>query len=198
MAFHEVQFPTDISFGSIGGPEFSTNIIELSSGHERRNINWTYPRERWNVAYGVKELVHLQSLLTFFYVRQGRAHGFRFKNHDDFQASGMELGIGDGSETEFQLIKTYTSGGYTLNRKITKPVSGEVTVYVDSYEIDSGIAIDTTTGIITFDTAPDVDAIVYADFDFDIPVRFDTDHLPVQLASYQAGATDVTILELKI
>ncbi|HEQ98804.1 MAG TPA: TIGR02217 family protein [candidate division Zixibacteria bacterium] len=195
--FHEVQFPTDISYESSGGPEFSTEVIELGSGHERRNQNWTYARQRWNVGYGVREKGQLDSLRAFFYARKGRAYGFRFKDHDDYQATGEELGTGDGSETEFQLIKTYSSGGESYERKITKPVSGTVTIYIDSVEQASGWSVDTTTGIVTFSSPPTSGEVITADFDFDIPVRFESDYLPVNLSSYQARAADVILLELK-
>ena len=40
MSFAEVRFPDDISYGSSGGPEYSTDIVETQSGHEQRNANW--------------------------------------------------------------------------------------------------------------------------------------------------------------
>ena len=196
--FHEVQFPTDISYGSIGGPMFSTEVIMLGSGHEKRNQNWTYPRERWDVAYGVKSKELLDTLIEFFYARRGRATGFRFKNHDDYQGANEELGTGDGDTKTFQLVKIYTSGGETFSRKISKPVSGTVTIYKDSVEQVSGWTVDTETGIITFSSAPTSGEVVTADFQFDIPVRFDTDHLPVNFATYQARSATVPLVEIRI
>jgi uncharacterized protein (TIGR02217 family) len=196
--FHEVRFPTDISYGSEGGPEFSTEVVVLGSGHEQRNINWTYPRERWNVAYGVKTKAILQALLEFFYARQGRAYGFRFKNHDDFEGLAEQIGVGDSSETQFQLVKIYTSGPGALTRKITKPVAGTVTVFKDSVPDVGGWTIDTTTGIVTFNSAPSGGEILTATFEFDVPMRFDTDHLPVNLSTYEARAADVPLVEIRV
>ena len=34
MSFSEVRFPDDISYGSSGGPTFSTDIVENHSGYE--------------------------------------------------------------------------------------------------------------------------------------------------------------------
>ena len=39
MAFREIQFPTKISFGAIGGPGFSTDVVTVRSGREKRNAN---------------------------------------------------------------------------------------------------------------------------------------------------------------
>lgn len=195
-AFHEIRFPTDIAYGSAGGPEFSTDVIELGSGHERRNQNWTYPRERWDVAYGINTQVKLRALIVFFYARRGRAHGFRFKNHDDYRATDQEIGVGDGSTTIFQLVKVYEPGTYEFSRRISKPVTGTVTVYIDSVET-SAFTIDTTTGIVTMDAAPVSGENVTADFDFDVPARFDVDYLPQRLETYEARSAQVSILELK-
>lgn len=199
MAFHEVQFPTDISYGSIGGPEFSTEVVQLGSAYEQRNQNWTYPRERWNVAYGVNTRALLQDLTSFFYSRCGKLHGFRFKNHDDYQVSDVELGEGDGATKTFQLIKIYTDGTETYTRKITKPVSGTVTIYVDDVDTNGvGWTVNTVTGVVTFTIAPGSGEIITADFDFDVPVRFDTDYLPINLEAYLARSADVPIVEIRI
>lgn len=200
-AFHESAiFPTDISHGSRGGPQFSTEVIRLSSGHEKRNVNWTYPLERWQIAYGVRTKSQLLTLLSFFMARKGRAHGFRFYNHDDYQATDVELGSGDGSTDQFQLIKTYTDSSYSLDRKITKPIAGTVSVYLDSVLQSSpaDYSIDTTTGIVDFTTAPSSGEVVTATFQFHVPMRFDTDYLPVDLTSYEARAADVPLVELRI
>lgn len=198
MAFHEVQFPTDISYGSLGGPEFRTEVITLASGFEKRNIQWTYPLERWQVGYGVTTQALLDLLRDFFYVRRGKAYGFRFKSPDDYSVTGQLIGTGDDTEDQFQLIKTYSSGGETLDRKITKPVAGSVSIYLDDV-LEAGLSVDTTTGIVSFDSpAPSAGVLITADFEFDIPVRFDTDYLPVNLSAYLARAADVPVIEVRL
>ena len=122
------------------------------------------------------------------------------KENDREKWSDEELEAGDGAETEFQLVKIYSSGGNDFSRKITKPVSGTVTVYIGSVEQfdPADYTIDLTTGIITFDSAPGSGEVVTATFEFDIPVRFDTDYLPVSFSTYQARAADVPILEIRV
>jgi len=194
-SFDEVRFPVDISYGSNGGPEFSTDVIVLGGGHEQRNQNWQYPLERWNVAYGVKTLEQLQALQTFFYARAGRAIGFRFKSYSDYTAVRQECAEIDA--THFQLMKQYVSGSRTFDRKITKPVAGTVEVYIDSAVQETGWAIDTATGIITFDSPVGSAEVVTADFEFDVPMRFDTDHLPLNLNEYLAGSAEAPLKEIR-
>jgi uncharacterized protein (TIGR02217 family) len=40
---------------------------------------------------------------------------------------------------------------------------------------------------VTFDAAPAADAAITAGFRFDVPVRFDTDRLDINLTSFAAG-----------
>jgi uncharacterized protein (TIGR02217 family) len=199
MTFHDVRFPADISYGSSGGPEYSTDVVVLASGHEQRNINWSNPRARFNVAHGVKTASQLAELIAFFRARQGRAHTFRFKDWSDFQAVNQTLGTGTGSQTTFQMIKSYTSGATTVTRTITNPVNGSAAVYLNGVLQSSGFTINYTTGIITFTSAPGSGVVVKADCDFDLPTRFDTDRLSTRLDDYGVfSLTDIPVIEVRV
>lgn len=199
MAFDEVQFPTDISYGSSGGPEYSTDIVEIASGYEQRNSNWSQARARFNVAHGVKTKAQLDALIAFFRARKGRATGFRFKDWSDYSATNSAIGTGNDSATTFQLKTSYSSGSITESRSITKPVAGSVTIYVDAVEQLSGVSVDTTTGIVTFSSAPAGGEVITADFEFDVPVRFDTDRLSASLDQYGSHSwQDIPIIEVRI
>lgn len=119
-SFHEVRFPIGIGFGSVGGPNFRTEVIELDSGHERRNPQWEAPLEVWNVAHGVKTEEQLKELLTFFYVRHGMTYGFRFKNPIDYIGDEEVCNVIAGGA--YQIFRHYVSGPASLSRKIVKPV----------------------------------------------------------------------------
>lgn len=198
MAFEEVRFPTDISYGASGGPEYSTDIVEIASGYEQRNANWQQSRARYNVAHGVKTKTQLDALIAFFRARKGMANGFRFKDWSDYAVSGGTIGTGDGSTTQFQLTKTYASGSSSESRDINKPVLGSITIYVDSVEQASGVSVDTTTGVCTFDSAPTNGASITADFEFDVPVRFNTDRLSASLDQYGSHSwNDIPLIEIR-
>jgi uncharacterized protein (TIGR02217 family) len=199
MAFVETQFPVDIAYGSGGGPEYSTDIVITQSGYEQRNSNWSEARARYNVAHGVKTQTQLDTLIAFFRARKGRAHGFRFKDWTDYQVTGQVIGTGDGSTSQFQLIKTYVDAGIIETRTITKPVAGSVKLYLDTVEQVSGVSVDTTTGIVTFTTAPTSGVSITADFEFDVPVRFDTDRLSASLDDYGAQSwQNIPLVELRV
>jgi uncharacterized protein (TIGR02217 family) len=196
--FHDVQFPPDISYGASGGPGYSTSVITVASGHERRNSNWQAARGRWNVAHGLKKREQVAQLIAFFRARRGRAYGFRFKDWTDFQGLAQVIGTGNGSLKAFQLVKNYASGGVIESRIITKPVAGTVKVYRNGVLATSGVEIDHGTGVVTFTTAPAAGVIVTADFEFDVPARFDTDQMDLTIETYQLGSWgQIPVIEIR-
>ncbi len=207
MAFHEVRFPDDISRGARGGPERRTQIVELASGDEERNASWASSRRRYDVAYGIRRADDLAAVVAFFEARNGRLHGFRFKDWADYKscqptgspsATDQPLGAGDGATTAFQLVKRYASGAQSWTRTITKPVAGSVTIALGGAPQSSGWSVDTTTGLVTFASAPAAGVAVTAGFAFDVPVRFDTDTLDVTLDVERLGSiTSIPLVEIR-
>jgi uncharacterized protein (TIGR02217 family) len=207
MAFHEVRFLDNISRGARGGPERRTQIVELASGDEERNASWASSRRRYDVAYGIRRADDLASVVSFFEARNGRLHGFRYKDWADYKsalpsqaitATDQQTGTGTGSLQAFQLAKRYTSGPQTWVRTIEKPVAGTVRVALGMVEQLSGWTLDATTGVITFTTAPASGVIVRAGFEFDVPVRFDSDTLDVTLDFERLGSiTSIPLIEIR-
>jgi hypothetical protein len=73
-----------------------------------------------------------------------------------------------------------------------------VKVYLGGVEQLSGWSVDTTTGLVTFSTAPGLGVEVTADFEFDVPVQFITDHMAVIIESYRLHAwQQIPIVELR-
>ena len=146
-------------------------------------------------------------MVAFFEARNGRLHGFRYKDWADYKsalpsqaitATDQQIGTGTGSLKTFQLSKRYASGAQSWARTITKPVSGTVRIALGTVEQMSGWTLDTTTGVITFTTAPAGGVIVRAGFEFDVPVRFDTDTLDVTLDIERLGSiTSIPLLEIR-
>lgn len=197
--FHEVQFPPKVAYGASGGAEFNTSVATTFAGFEQRNINWQKARGRWDVSTGLKTKADMDVVQAFFRARYGKAYGFRFKDWSDYQALGQTLGTGNGTQTAFQLAKTYTSGAYSYSREIRKPVSGTVKIYLNSVLQSAGFTMDHTTGVAAFSAAPGAGVIVSADFDFDVPVRFDTDALLVRADGPGIFVWDtIPIVELRL
>ena len=205
--FHDVRFPDNIGRGARGGPRRRTQVVELSSGFEERNASWARSRREYDVSYGIRRADDLAAVVAFFEARLGRAHGFRFKDWSDYRscrpslapvAQDQVLGTGDGAATQFRLRKAYADAAGVYLRDITRPVAGTVRVALGGVEQMSGWSCDHATGVVTFDAAPGVGVEVAAGFEFDVPVRFDSDVLAVVLDIERLGEIpSIGLVELR-
>lgn len=207
MAFHAVRFPLDVALGARGGPERATDVVTLASGREERNSRWAHARRRYNAGYGVKSRADMLAVLAFFEERRGRFHSFLWRDGLDYSSNGtatptaldQAIGTGDGETVSFQLTKRYGAGFDPYLRPITRPVAGSVLVAVAGASLAAAdFSVDATTGVVTLEAAPALDAAVTAGFLFDVPVRFDTDRLEVELTSFDAAEVpNIPLLEVR-
>lgn len=212
MSFHEIRFPTHISRGATGGPERRTDVVVLGSGFEERNTRWAHARRSYNAGYGLRSLDDLHAVIAFFEERRGRLYGFRWKDHADWKSCSPEqtpasgdqpIGTGDGVLATFQLVKRYGAQFAPYDRPIAKPVAGSVSIAVDGNPQTEGVAFDVelATGTIAFRAGfiPAGGAVVTAGYEFDVPVRFDSDRLEVNLAGFRHGAIpSIPIVEVRV
>ncbi|HEY7270555.1 MAG TPA: DUF2460 domain-containing protein [Dehalococcoidia bacterium] len=210
--FHETRFPTAISRAASGGPERRTDVVVLGSGAEERNARWADSRRSWNAGYGVKSLDDLHAAIAFFEERRGRLIGFRWRDPMDCKSCPPEappsaldqlIGTGDGATAPFQLVKTYGSAFNPWARAIRKPVEGTVVIAVAGITQTpvTAYTVDHATGLVTFQPGhiPGVGQLVTAGFEFDVPVRFDTDRLEISLQGFRHGAIpSIPIVEIRL
>ncbi|WP_131119439.1 DUF2460 domain-containing protein [Lichenihabitans psoromatis] len=208
-SFNERLFPTDVALGAKGGPERRTDVVTLRSGGEQRNAIWAESKRKYQAGYGVKSFAQLEAVLAFFEAQRGRLYGFRWRDRFDFRScaspalpmpTDQPVGIGDGATAVWQLTKTYGAGATPYVRQIRKPVAGSVAVAVDGLAV-SAVSVDATTGLLTFMpvSVPKSGALITAGFSFDVPVRFDTDYLEVDLSHFEAGQMpNIPIVEIRV
>ena len=210
MNFHEVRFPANLSFGSVGGPERRTDVVTLANGFEERNTPWAHSRRRYDAGVGMRSLDDVEALVAFFEARRGQMYGFRWKDWSDFKSGRARadvrfedqvIALADGHRTQFQLVKTYRSGAFSYVRPISKPVAGSVRVGIEQDEMREGVdyEVDATSGMVSFAHAPAESMQITAGFEFDVPVRFDTDRIQTSVASFQAGdVPNVPVVEVRV
>jgi uncharacterized protein (TIGR02217 family) len=210
--FHETRFPTAISRGAHGGPERRTDVVVLGSGAEERNARWADSRRSWNAGWGIKSLDDLHTVIAFFEERRGRLHGFRWRDPTDFKSCPPEstptaldqpIGIGDGTTTVFQLKKVYGAAFNPWARAIRKPVAGTVLIAVAGIvQVPiTAYAVDHATGLVTFQPGhiPAAAQAITAGFEFDVPVRFDTDRLEISVQGFRHGAIpSIPVVEIRL
>lgn len=206
MTFHNVRLSEEVERGARGGPRFHTTIITLSSGYEKRNIDWERARGEWDIGYGVDKKSTLEEVLAFFYAREGRAHTFRFKDWTDYEVgvdstdTPQEIALGDNSQDKFQAVRRYSSGSIDYDRPITRLVSGTIRVFLDAVEqtVSVDYTVDEDTGVIDFSTPPGSSVSVGLICEFDVPVRFAIDNLDLTAFRDEVySVPEITILEIK-
>lgn len=210
MAFHEVRFPAGLSFGAVGGPERRTEIVALASGFEERNTPWAHARRRFDAGMGLRSLDDLAEVIAFFEARAGQLHGFRWKDWSDHKSclpsaapafDDQIIATGDGQSRSFTLTKAYRSGAVVYHRPIAKPVPGTVRVGIggDQVFLGTNYTVDHGQGRINFLEPPETGAEITAGYEFDVPVRFDTDRIAVSVSSFQAGQVpDIPVIEVRL
>lgn len=198
MFVESPSFPLALSYGATGGPVYSTDLVQRSSGLEQRNANWRQPRCQWDVGSQHRTQAEVDELVQFFHaVAKGMENVFRFRDPTD-DAFANPIGTGDGTTTTFQLVKVYTYGAMSTIRTIVKPMAGGLHLSV------AGVAVeeydpDFTTGLVTFWTPPGVGAVVSASGFFEVPTRFNQNVLPITRVAVNAYSLErVELVEVRI
>lgn len=211
MAFNElVSLPVKVRAGTGVDDRHDTDIVVVGDlAKEKRNKNTVNFRKRFTLITPVIGKAEFQELRNFYnVVGAGRFGGFRYHDRDDYQALDLvnplkpQPGVVSAAAGTYQLQREITIGGVYLYKDITKPVPGTVKVYVSGarkLESDGtyGWSLDTTTGIITFDTPGNVtvDALT-VNYQFDTPVRFDDDGFKKTNVDHLNYSVRMSLIEL--
>lgn len=193
--FHDVRFPEDISYGSSGGPGFSTSVLDLASGHEQRNINWSLARAKYDASYGIKTREQMEEVVDFFFARRGKAYGFRFKDWMDYTLDRQVIGVG-GVSNVLQTFKRYEPlTTYFYDRPLRKLVAGTVQLWANGVVQDPA-RVSLTTGVISTSGLSGQSFEIACEFD--VPVRFDTDDMSVTHDDWELMSwPSVPLIELR-
>ena len=210
-SFHDVRFPIAVSFGATGGPERRNEIVGLTSGREKRNARFSESRHHYDAGTGVRSLGDLHDVLAFFEARRGSLHAFRFRDPFDMKscrpdeapsAHDQVLGAGDGAKDRFKLIKRYGTGSDAYLRPIFLPVPGTLKVAVDGTVLASpDFSFEGETGEVVFSPAavPPAGVEVTTGYEFDVPVRFDTERMSLSLTAFKAGQIpSIPLIEVQL
>lgn len=210
MTIAAYRLPDNIESGSGFGPSWRNVIQEAISGNEQRLGLWTKCRGVGDLSLGLQTsedpVGDFRAIYAMYVAHRGSLYPWRFRCHYDCTAEDESFGTGDGSETEFQLSVTYdpgfillgTPGSLVYVRDITLVV-GTPSISVDGTPLVGSPAPFTvsSSGLVTFTSPPANDKDLTWSGTFDVPVRFDTDTLPVVMnAGDLAGIRAIPIKEV--
>lgn len=211
-SFHDVRFPLAVSFGATGGPERRNEIVTLTSGREKRNARFSQSRRHYDAGTGVRSLSDLHDVLAFFEARRGSLHAFRFRDPFDMKscrpeeavsAADQAIGMGDGTKARFALTKSYGEGADAYRRLIARPLLETLRVAVGGVEKATPVdwSFDYSAGEVLFEAGsiPVGGQEVTAGYEFDVPVRFDTERIAISLTAFKAGQIpSIPLIEVQL
>ena len=206
MTTLSANFPTGIGFGSISSTVWNRRRVSTPAGYAQSNQLFSKALMRYDVASGVKSLDDCHELLRFFNVMQANDSVVLFTDKTDFKSCAPQqtaaftdsvIGTGDGSTVAFQLKKRYSAGGLNYDRKITRPISGTVSIGKAGVlqTLTTHYTINHDTGVVTFTSAPSNGQSITAGFHFYVPVDFVDSSLDWILDKFKSGTLDGIILE---
>jgi len=201
-SFSEERFRDDWAWFAVGGPAYKTLVTAGDSDAESRVGVSELGKRRYSLSRTLHSQAEVDWFNTFWQLRGANRVGFRLRDWRDCQATGQALGVGDALQTGFQLRKRYgnndpdTGASSEIYRAIAKPLPGAVVMSLDGVLQASGWTVNTTTGLVSFSAAPGTGVIVSADFQFDVPVRFDQDEPPLSFDP-EFGLTSLSSLRFK-
>lgn len=188
MSHIEAFIPACEAYGWAGGPEFKTDIQSLRNGRERRNAEWAQPTYRFTLPFlNIDHDIYV-GILNHFLACRGQLHSFLYRNPLDDEASDALFGLGDGTQTDFQLRTISTVDGVSMERDVTAlyvPGANGAAVKSDPEVTVNGtptaVTIDHERGVVVFAAAPAPGAVLRWSGRFAHWVRFAQDWLPFSI-----------------
>lgn len=168
----------EVELGAIRRDTMNLEIVRNDSGHEDRNRLWSQFLREYEITYPLQDRdggpsTSLGQVYEAFLATGGGEDSFDFQDWRDYTAEDELFGIGDASETEFSLVKSYEFGTRTHTRRIYRPVLS-ISIKKDGVTVNpADYTVDYDLGIVTMDTAPASLAELTWSGEFNVPVRFD-------------------------
>lgn len=208
----DVRLPEDWSRGSSSGAGWLTNAVRLASGEVDREERWEDPLSQYDIGHNIKSRDEIAALRSFHKARRGASRAFLLKDEVEFTSAadgrsdpdaedqpllrpGTALSTGNGVLTVFSIVKRYSDAGGSYDQPIKWPVAGTVLVAKNGVPFVGGFTVQRGAGTVTFAVAPANGVVLTCGFEFDVPVRFTDDVLPVLHENPAQGSANQIALE---
>jgi uncharacterized protein (TIGR02217 family) len=185
MTIPAYRLPIGIEKGSQFSPTFQNVIQEALAGNEQRFAQWTQCKGTGVVSYSLltssDPVGDFRAILAIYRAHFGSLIPFRFRDWSDYIATDEIFGTGDGVTTAFQLSKTYDPSQILLGTPGTLFYVRDIVLLASTPTIEvDGVTKTVTTdytisssGLVTFTSAPANTKLLTWSGMFDVPVRAD-------------------------
>lgn len=109
--------------------EMANSVATTRSGATYVVQRWPYPKRVYTIPFESMAAVaanspnapSIQQFTNFYMLRGGTARGFLLWDLFDCYIDGLQIGTGDGSTTEFQIVQPFNDGTNSFDRTIYHP-----------------------------------------------------------------------------
>lgn len=156
-------------------PVWSTTVKTSVSGREFRSANFSYPRYRYKMVYSVLRQTaafpEMAQLAGFFNACGGSFDSFLLTDPDDNTVTLQAIGLGDGANKLFQLVRSF--GGFV---EPVYDVNGTPSIYINGVLRTVGTDYTiSSSGLVTFVVAPGAGLVVAFSGSYYRRMRFEQD-----------------------
>lgn len=194
MAFIDAQLSERVAYGFKAGPEYSTQIVAMTNGREKRAGEWLLPRIRFSASYENFKQQYRDEILAAFHACRGRLHCFKFKDWTDLVAIDEPVAPEIGTTNPMQLVKTYAFGAQTAERMI-QCTDSSVTLTKDGGAF-TAYTLDADTGLVTPDAAWEAGEYAWSGPVF-VWVRFDSDYNAFSIDEWDSATANIELIEVR-
>jgi uncharacterized protein (TIGR02217 family) len=153
-------------------PQFSSLPQEAVSGKDNPIQLWPFPRYHYEQTYSVLRISagEFAQLMAFFNLAGGKAGAWLYNDPNDNAATDQIIGIGDGTRTQFGLVRNLGGAIEPVFAPAPAPV-------IKLNGAPTGAFILGTTGLITMSSPPGAGVQVSWTGTFYWVCRFDDDRI---------------------
>lgn len=150
---------------------WDTIIQKYGSGKRKSLSRWSYPQWTLECSYTCLSQKEIEYVVGFFATVRGQHQPFLWLDLEDYRQENVRIGVGDGGNTGFQLLRNYSN---LFAEPVYGVVSGTLHVFVNDIEVPVSSEDE---GWIELTSPPDPGATITATFDYYWRVAFDSDDL---------------------
>lgn len=201
QVFHDVRIPITIDYDSRVVQATMNDVVETLGGKRKVNRLWANRRWTYDLSYTIQSQAQYDELRTFFLLRNGSEFSFRAKDWSDYSLISDDQGHAQdvvNASHQMQIYKHYSDSVTSYARKITKPITGTLSIVVGASP-HTDWTCNYSTGMVTF-TANYPTGInhIYVTCEFDVHVTFGRDSLPASFSMFQHYDFDgIPLVEVK-
>jgi uncharacterized protein (TIGR02217 family) len=199
MTHISARLPAEVELGAIRRDNDDIEVVRTDGGHEVRNARASQSLLEFDISYpaSLRDGSVYLAVRAAYKAARGRLYSFDFRDFSEYQATNEVFGEGDGVTTAFPLIKSYTFGTETHERRIFRPVSA-IALKGDGVVIGSGYSVNYATGVVTFTGAPANGVELSWTGEFNVPARFETPMEISGIATHLDHIENMTLVEVRL